>query len=119
MVGFATYDSRSLTTQENTSYAGGVFFLKIDFPHNYPHKPPHVVFETKIFHANISGDGSICLDILNANNAWTPALTLANGEHLYPFFVYCEPETLSSLLIQFSYPSAHFSQSILHRTQSR
>ena len=45
-------------------YEGGVFFLNIHFPTDYPFKPPKVAFTTKIYHPNINSNGSICLDIL-------------------------------------------------------
>ncbi|RUS30140.1 ubiquitin-conjugating enzyme E2 E2-like protein [Jimgerdemannia flammicorona] len=56
-------------------YAGGVFFLDIHFPQEYPFKPPKVVFRTRIYHCNINSQGAICLDILKDN--WSPALTIS------------------------------------------
>lgn len=55
-------------------YSGGIYKLKITIPPDYPFKPPHIVFDTPIFHPNISQDGIICVDILKNN--WSPALTL-------------------------------------------
>ncbi len=56
-------------------YEGGVFFLKIQFPNDYPFKPPKLQFETKVYHCNINAQGGICLDILKDN--WSPALTIS------------------------------------------
>jgi ubiquitin-conjugating enzyme E2 D/E len=59
----------------DSPYAGGVFFLSITFPTDYPFKPPKVSFTTKIYHPNINQNGSICLDILR--DQWSPALTIS------------------------------------------
>jgi len=58
----------------DSPYQNGVFYLSIQFPEQYPFKPPIIKFKTKIFHPNISPKGGICLDILKDN--WTPALTI-------------------------------------------
>ena len=63
--------------QGDSPYAGGVFFLSITFPTDYPFKPPKVSFTTKIYHPNINANGSICLDILR--DQWSPALTISKG----------------------------------------
>lgn len=56
-------------------YEGGVFFLDIHFPTDYPFKPPKVTFRTRIYHCNVNSQGVICLDILKDN--WSPALTIS------------------------------------------
>mmetsp|Transcript_22976 Transcript_22976/g.26443 ORF Transcript_22976/g.26443 Transcript_22976/m.26443 type:complete len:149 (+) Transcript_22976:206-652(+) len=59
----------------DSPYSGGVFFLDIRFPADYPFKPPKIHFTTKIFHCNINSNGGICLDILK--DQWSPALTIS------------------------------------------
>jgi ubiquitin-conjugating enzyme E2 D/E len=59
----------------DSPYQGGVFNLSIQFPSDYPFKPPIVTFKTKIYHPNINAAGGICLDILKGQ--WSPALTLS------------------------------------------
>ncbi|MQL79851.1 hypothetical protein Taro_012285 [Colocasia esculenta] len=59
----------------DSPYSGGVFFVKIHFPPDYPFKPPKVNFQTKVYHPNINSNGSICLDILKEQ--WSPALTIS------------------------------------------
>ena len=59
----------------DSPYQDGIFYLSINFPSEYPFKPPIVKFITKIYHCNINSKGSICLDILK--NEWSPALTIS------------------------------------------
>jgi ubiquitin-conjugating enzyme E2 D/E len=65
----------TITGPEGTPYHGGIFFLDIDFPVDYPFKPPHVKFITPILHPNVSSSGGICIDILK--DKWSPALTVS------------------------------------------
>jgi len=59
----------------DTPYANGVFNLEIQFPPDYPFKPPKIRFVTKVYHCNVNAQGGICLDILKDN--WSPALTIS------------------------------------------
>ena len=56
----------------DTSFAGGLFYLKIKFPKDYPDKAPEVLFVTPIYHVNVNHIsqpgcplGHICLSTLN------------------------------------------------------
>ena len=60
---------------DDSPFHGGVFFLNIQFPSDYPFKPPKLSFQTRIYHPNINSNGSICLDILK--DQWSPALTIS------------------------------------------
>eukprot|EP01135_Chromosphaera_perkinsii_P007929 Nk52_evm1s1073 gene=Nk52_evmTU1s1073 len=60
---------------QGSVYQGGIFFLDIHFPQDYPFKPPKITFRTRIYHCNINSQGSICLDVLKDN--WSPALTIS------------------------------------------
>jgi len=65
----------TLIGPDDSPYAGGMFFLNIHFPSDYPFKPPRMQFTTKIYHPNINNNGGICLDILK--DQWSPALTIS------------------------------------------
>ena len=60
---------------KDSPYEGGIFYLTILFPPEYPFKPPKCTFDTRIYHPNINSSGGICLDILK--NQWSPALTIS------------------------------------------
>ncbi|XP_025146155.1 ubiquitin-conjugating enzyme E2 D3 isoform X8 [Ovis aries] len=80
----------------DSPYQGGVFFLTIHFPTDYPFKPPKVAFTTRIYHPNINSNGSICLDILRSQ--WSPALTISKGTWYEEDF---------NTIFQFFYPFVH------------
>jgi ubiquitin-conjugating enzyme E2 D/E len=61
-----------LTGGESTPYAERKFQITMEFPVEYPYKPPRVIFNSKIFHPNISVNGDVCIDILKQN--WSPVL---------------------------------------------
>jgi ubiquitin-conjugating enzyme E2 Z len=62
---------------KDSIYFGGNYFYKINFPHDYPHRPPKLTFMNKDgktrFHPNMYKNGKICLSILNTwkGDQWT------------------------------------------------
>ena len=71
----------TLMGPDDSPYAGGVFFVDIIFPADYPFKPPKLSFTTRIYHCNINSNGSICLDILK--DQWSPALTISKVPRIH------------------------------------
>ena len=60
---------------DGSLYESGIFKLVMIFCREYPHKPPQIKFLSRIFHPNVSPDGTVCPKILLRN--WSPAKTVA------------------------------------------
>lgn len=67
--------------QENPPYSKGAFRIEINFPAEYPFKPPKICFKTKIYHPNIDEKGQVCLPIISTEN-WKPATKTDQGNCL-------------------------------------
>ncbi|GIY43759.1 ubiquitin-conjugating enzyme E2 L3 [Caerostris darwini] len=61
-----------LIVPDSAPYNKGAFRIEINFPAEYPFKPPKILFRTKIYHPNIDEKGQVCLDIISTQN-WKPA----------------------------------------------
>lgn len=49
----------------DTPYEGGMFKSVMEFPMEYPNKPPVLKFLSEIYHPNIHTDGKVCISILH------------------------------------------------------
>ena len=49
----------------DTIFEGGIFKCQIEFPKEYPNKPPSFKFVDKLYHPNIYPDGKVCISILH------------------------------------------------------
>jgi len=63
---------QGLIVPENPPYNKGAFRIEVNFPAEYPFKPPKVNFKSKIYHPNVDEKGQVCLPIISAEN-WKPA----------------------------------------------
>jgi len=63
---------QGLLVPDNAPFNKGAFKIEIQFPAEYPFKPPKMVFKTKIYHPNVDEKGQICLPIVSVEN-WKPA----------------------------------------------
>ncbi|KAL8305192.1 hypothetical protein RB597_003912 [Gaeumannomyces tritici] len=62
--------------KEKTIWEGGLFKLTMAFPEEYPTKPPKCKFVPPLFHPNVYPSGTVCLSILNEEEAWKPSITI-------------------------------------------
>ncbi|CAK9295884.1 unnamed protein product [Gordionus sp. m RMFG-2023] len=49
----------------DTLYEGGFFKAQLQFPTEYPMKPPKMKFLCEMWHPNVSKDGDVCISILH------------------------------------------------------
>lgn len=70
-----------------TFFEGGIFKGTIDFPKEYPNKPPKLIFTSNMYHPNIYSNGSVCISILHEgvdqygyesiNERWNPSQSVS------------------------------------------
>ena len=72
------YKWNALLMPTTPPYDKGAFKLEIDFPKDYPFRPPILHINTKIYHPNVNEHGQICLPILEPEH-WKPT---ARIEHV-------------------------------------
>lgn len=46
-------------------FEGAIIKAYIEFPHEYPYKPPQLIFNPPIFHPNVYTNGKVCISILH------------------------------------------------------
>jgi ubiquitin-protein ligase len=77
----------TITGPPDTPYEGYMWRVRLNFPPDYPFKPPTATFLNKIFHPNIGYDsGSVCISILKEDasslgdpllQSWNPSLNIS------------------------------------------
>jgi len=63
-----------LISPDEGFYRHGQFSFSFKIGAAYPHEPPKVKCENKVYHPNIDLDGNVCLNILRED--WKPVLTI-------------------------------------------
>jgi len=75
-------------------YKGGHFTFTFAINQNFPHDPPKVKCQQKIYHPNIDMQGNVCLNILREE--WKPVLNL-NAVIVGLQFLFLEPNPADPL----------------------
>ncbi|KAI0470627.1 NEDD8-conjugating enzyme UBC12 [Xylariaceae sp. FL0804] len=75
-------------------YTGGLFTFTFAMSASYPHEPPKVRCQQKIYHPNIDLEGKVCLNILRED--WKPVLNL-NAVIVGLQFLFLEPNAADPL----------------------
>lgn len=75
-------------------YRDGRFTFKFHINANFPHDPPKVECQQKIYHPNIDLEGKVCLNILRED--WKPVLNL-NAVIVGLQFLFLEPNASDPL----------------------
>lgn len=69
---------------EGTPYEHGFYFFEIEYPYDYPYKPPKISFKTNQdrirFNPNLYTAGKVCLSLLNTwrGEQWTSCQTISS-----------------------------------------
>lgn len=77
-----------IVTPDSGFWKGATYNFKFLIPDHYPHNPPKVTCETKIYHPNINLEGNVCLNILRED--WKPVLDI-NGVIYGLIYLFYEP----------------------------
>ena len=68
----------------DTPYHGGYYYFEFKYPHDYPHRPPKVIYHTNDGHTrmnpNLYRNGKVCLSILNTwqGDQWSGCQTISS-----------------------------------------
>ncbi|KAL7514581.1 hypothetical protein ACHAXN_011826 [Cyclotella atomus] len=75
-------------TPDSGYWKNATYNFKFEIPDHYPHTPPKVHCDTKIYHPNINLEGKVCLNILRED--WKPVLDI-NAVIYGLIFLFYEP----------------------------
>jgi ubiquitin-conjugating enzyme E2 Z len=69
---------------KDTPYENGYYFFELQFPNDYPHRPPTVTYHTNDgrtrFNPNLYRSGKVCISVLNTwrGEQWTACQTISS-----------------------------------------
>lgn len=62
--------------RRQTPWEGAIYELTLEFPEEYPDKPPKCRFPAHFFHPNVYPSGTVCLSLVDEEKDWKPAITV-------------------------------------------
>ena len=77
-----------IVSPDSGCWSGAKYHFTFAIPALYPHEPPKVTCNTKIYHPNINLAGAVCLNILRED--WKPVLDI-NAVIYGLIYLYYEP----------------------------
>ena len=82
----------TLLGAKDTPYANGIFFIKLQFPHDYPHSRPEIYFLTPIYHMNVlRSNGKVGVNFIYE---WSPKRSVREIlTKLYSIFYLVNPHS--------------------------
>ena len=82
----------TLLGAKDTSYADGIFLIKLIFPEDYPNNPPRIMFLTPIYHPNVSSyNGRVDVNFINSYK-WKKSTPREILTKLYGIFYLQNPD---------------------------
>ena len=77
---------------KDTPYADGIFFIKLQFHHDYPHRRPEIYFLTPIYHMNVlRSNGRVSVNFIDQWNEKTNVREILTK--LYSIFYLVNPDS--------------------------
>lgn len=106
-----------VTIQPDTGFwKGATYVFQFQVPEHYPHQPPKIQCQTKIYHPNIDLQGKVCLNILRED--WKPVLDM-NAVIYGLCYLFYEPnpnDPLNHEAAELFRKDAHQFERLVHRT---
>ena len=98
----------ALFAPKDTPYKGGLFYIEVIFPKDYPNSPPEIHFITPIYHPNVNIQRSDKEALGNVHFStikfWNPSTTMRKViSDLYAIFYWANPKSPCSLKIAKEY----------------
>lgn len=61
---------------KDSIWDGATYPIVLEFPEEYPDKPPKCRFPAGMFHPNVYPSGTVCLSLVDEEKDWKPAITV-------------------------------------------